>query len=84
MAELPKNPVVGETVLEDFDYIDTDSDAFMAARNEWITGGKVGPEPQPDSFLISLGVKTKVYFWNGLGWLQWVDGGKPVNVFIEE
>lgn len=78
MAQLPENPVVGETVLEEFEYFDVDNDAYFAARAE--TNGSA----DPNDFLVSYGMKTNVYFWNGLCWLQWVHGDNPVNVYVEE
>lgn len=84
MANLPADPIIGQTVLEDFEMFDIDNDAFFAARNTWISNGSVGPEPNKEDFLVSQGMKTNVYFWNGLCWLQWVDNGSPVNVYIEE
>ena len=84
MANLPTNPVIGETVLEDFEWIDFDDVAYQAAMEIWRNGGGEGPQPLIEAYPLSLGIKTKVYFWNGLCWLQWVDGRTPVNVFIEE
>lgn len=86
MANLPENPNIGDTVLEDFEMIDNDNDAYFAARNSWIEGGKQGTEPKPDDFPLSMGTKIMVYFWNGLCWLQWVynENSNPMNIYIPE
>jgi len=84
VATLPDNPSVGDTVTEDFEMFDIDNDAYMTARNDWLSGGRQGPMPQPEDYLVSLGIKTNVYFWNSLCWLQWVYDGNPVNIYIPE
>jgi hypothetical protein len=86
MVELPENPDVGDTVLEEFEHIDNDNDAFVAGLRAWVEGGKAGLQPSPDDYPVSFGTKTRVYFWNGLGWLQWVhnEEAAPVNVYIPE
>lgn len=86
MPEFPENPEVGATVLEEFEHFDLDGDAYMEARNTWISLGQQGAPPSPDDYMVSFGMREKIYFWNGLTWLQWVydENTQPVNVYIPE